>query len=421
MAPTMPAGQGKSLKELCDTSISKLDGNEMNWHILKIAANLERSLTTRLTKWEEPLNNLARLAVAAGTVLFATSALADETFNPTCFTPAASSKGIISYPKKDPPYKIAFVNGYAGNDWRTTAIQSAKAWAARPENKEKLAEFKVVSVGNDSAAQIAAIDNFIAAGYDGISIIAVNPSAFDAVIKRAERAGTVLVPFDNVLDTDKIVQINEDQHQLGAIKAEAVVEAIQKAKGKVEGKILEVSGLPGNSVDRDNHEGMRSVLDKYPGLTVVQVVGNWDAGTVQKVTADAIATQGPFDGVLVQEGTIGAINAMLNANHPMVPIGGDAGNGARMLIAEHKIPGITAAQAPALSAMALTTIVTLLEGNKLPQTVFFPIPQKKNDELVSGTDFYPDLPKSYYTLTGFPGCDKPFTPDELLGQTAENN
>jgi ribose transport system substrate-binding protein len=376
------------------------------------------------TKWLwEGEMRLASMLLSCATLgtMISTTAIAADTYRPECFTPAPSSKKVISYPKKAPPYKVAFVNGYAGNDWRTTAIQSAKAWAARPGNKAKLSEFKVVSVGNDSAAQIAAIDNFMAAGYDAITFIAVNPSAFDAVIRRAERSGTVLVPFDNVLDTDKIVQINEDQFELGAIKAQAVVDAIQKAKGKVEGKVLEVSGLPGNSVDRDNHNGMRSVLDKYPGLTVVQVVGNWDAGTVQKVTADAIATQGPFDGILVQEGTIGAINAMVNAKHPIVPVGGDAGNGARMLISENKIPGITAAQAPALSAMALTTAITLLEGNPLPQTVFFKIPQKKNEELVSGTDFYPNLPKSYYTATGFPGCDPAFTPEELLGQSAENN
>ena len=154
---------------------------------------------------------------------------------------------------------------------------------------------------------------------------------------------------------------------------------------------------------------------------MVQVVGNWDAGTVQKVTADAIATQGPFDGILVQEGTVGAINAVINAKHPIVPVGGDAGNGARMLISENKIPGVTAAQAPALSAMALTTAVTLLEGNPLPQTVFFKIPQKPNAELVADKDFFPKLPKSYYTATGFPGCDPAFTPEELLGQSAENN
>ena len=40
---------------------------------------------------------------------------------------------------------------------RIAAIQASKAWAARPENAAKLEEFTIVSVGNDSAAQIAAI------------------------------------------------------------------------------------------------------------------------------------------------------------------------------------------------------------------------------------------------------------------------
>ena len=59
------------------------------------------------------------------------------------------------------------------------ARSNPKAWAARPENAAKLAEFTVVSVGNDSAAQITAIDNYIAAGYDAIVFIAVNPTAFN--------------------------------------------------------------------------------------------------------------------------------------------------------------------------------------------------------------------------------------------------
>jgi ribose transport system substrate-binding protein len=358
---------------------------------------------------------------AAAVTLFAGSAHAEDSYRPECFSPAPKSTKFIQHEAKPGPYRIAFVNGYAGNDWRITAIQSAKAWAARPENAAKLKEFKVVSVGNDSAAQIAAIDNFIAAGFDAITFIAVNATAFDPVVRRAEKAGVVLVPFDNVLDTDKIVQVNEDQFELGNLKARAVVAAIQAAKGKVEGKILEVSGLPGNSVDRDNHNGMRAELDKYPGLKVVQVVGNWDAGVGQKVTADAVATEGPFDGILAQEGTVGVLNALINAHHPFVPIGGDAGNGARMIIAANHIPGVTAAQAPELSAMALTTAVAELEGHKLPQTIFFAIPQKANDKLVSGEDYFPDLPKSFYTTTGFAQCEPVFSPKELLGQSPDNN
>lgn len=345
---------------------------------------------------------------------------AADTFRPECFSPAPDNKKVISYDKHKGPYKIAFVNGFAGNDWRITAIQGAKAWAARPENKSKLAEFTVVSVGNDSAAQIAAIDNFIAAGYDGITFTAVNPSAFKAVIKRAAKAGTVLVPFDNVLDTDEIVQVNENQFELGKMKAQAVIDGIKAAKGKVEGTVLEVSGLPGNATDRDNHDGMRSVLDKEAGLKVVQVVGNWDAGTVQKVTADAIATNGKFDGVMVQEGSIGALNAMKNAGHPVVPFGGDAGNGARRLLSEGKFPGVTAAQAPVMSSIALEAIVSLLDGKSLPQKIFLPIPSKPNADLKEGTDFFPKLPDTFYTATGYPNCIPVFTPQELLGQTPDN-
>ncbi len=348
------------------------------------------------------------LIVAAGVA-------AADTYRPECFAPAPDTS-TISYEAKDGPYKIAFVNGFAGNDWRIAAIQASKAWAARPENAAKIEEFTVVSVGNDSAAQIAAIDNFMAAGYDAITFIAVNPTAFEPVIRRAERSGTVLVPFDNVLDTDKVVQINESQIELGRLKAQTVMDAL----GGTADKILMVNGLPGNATDRDRRVGMMSVLEKVDGLEIVEVVGNWDTGTSQKVVSDALATHGQFDGVVSQHGAAGTINAMQAAGHPIVPMGVDGENGVRMLMDELDIPGISASQAPAMSAVALEAAVALLEGNTLPQTVFLPIPQVKSEDLAPGVNYFPDLPKSFNTGTGFPDCFAPFTPEELLGQTADN-
>ena len=342
-------------------------------------------------------------------------ALAD-TYRPECFAPAPGT-GTISYEAKEGPFKIAFVNGFAGNDWRIAAIQAAKAWAARPENAENIEEFNVVSVGNDSAAQIAAIDNFIAAGYDAITFIAVNPTAFEPVIRRAERAGTVLVPFDNVLDTDKIVQINESQKALGRLKAQTVMDLLD---GKAE-KLLMVNGLPGNATDRDRRLGMMSVLEKIEGLEIVQVVGNWDTGTSQKVVSDALATHGQFDGVVSQLGGAGTISAMQAADHPIVPMGVGGENGTRMLMDELDIPGVSASQAPALSAVALEAAVALLKANPLPQTVFLPIPYVYSDDLEAGVNYFPDLPKSFNTGTGFPDCFAPFTPDELLGQSVDNS
>ncbi|MEM6460322.1 MAG: sugar ABC transporter substrate-binding protein [Pseudomonadota bacterium] len=358
---------------------------------------------------------MKRLLLGCTMLLASVGFASADTHRPECFAPAPNTT-TKSYPAKEGPYKLAFVNGFAGNDWRIQAIQSAKAWAARPENAEKISEFTVVSVGNDSAAQIAAIDNFIAAGYDAITFIAVNPTAFEPVIRRAERAGTILVPFDNVLDTDRVVQVNESQLDLGALKAQTVMDIL----GGEAGKILMVNGLPGNATDRDRRLGMMSVLENVDGLEIVEVVGNWDTGTSQKVVADALATHGTFDAVVSQHGSAGTINAMQAAEHPIVPMGVDGENGVRILMDELDIPGVSASQAPAMSAVALEAAVSLLEGNELPQTIFLPIPQVKAEDLAAGVNYFPDLPKSFNTGTGFVECFEPFTPEELLGQSPDN-
>tara|TARA_R110000744_G_C19369002_1_gene562249 strand:+ start:1807 stop:2892 length:1086 start_codon:yes stop_codon:yes gene_type:complete len=359
---------------------------------------------------------MKKLVLGLSVAIIAASSAFAESYRAECFVPAPETS-MIQYDAKKGPYKVAFVNGFAGNDWRIAAIQASKAWAARPENARNLEEFVVVSVGNDSSAQIAAIDNFIAAGFDAITFTAVNPSAFEPVIRRAARAGTVLVPFDNVLDTDKIVQVNESPYAIGRLKAQTVMDLLE---GKAN-KILMVNGLPGNATDRDRRLGMMSVLKKNDDLEIIQVVGNWDTGTSQKVVADALATHGQFDGVLSQHGSAGTINAMQAANHPIVPMGVDGENGVRMLMADLNIPGISASQAPAMSAIALEASVALLQGHKLPQTIFLPIPQVKTADLKAGVNYFPNLPKSFNTGTGFPSCFTPFSSEELLGQRANNS
>lgn len=334
---------------------------------------------------------------------------------PEAFRAAAGAK-TIQYKARPAPYKLAFVNGFAGNAWRIQCIQTAKAWAAKPENKQYIKEMKIISTGNDIAAQIAAIDNFIAAGFDAIVFIALNPTAFDAVIKRAEKAGTILVPFDNVLDTDAVVQVNQDQKVMGRTFAEFVVKHMKQPKGT----LLEVRGLQGNATDRDRHLGAQEYLKQYPDLKVVEVVGNWDTGTTQKVVADAIATHGKFDGIWVQFGAGGAINAVLDSGHPIVPIAGDPQNDVTTLLAKHKIPGGTTGQSPSLSAVALQAAVYLLQGAALPQLVLLPSPVLDNNDLKEGVTYFPNLPPTFTNAFNFPTAGITFTVDEIVKQTADN-
>jgi len=363
------------------------------------------------------MKNWKSLVIAGALLAASTAAVEADTYKAACFAPAPGVTKTVKTPAKPGPYRIALVNGFAGNDWRINMIQAAKAWAARPDVKSDIKEFKIISVGNDVAAQIAAVDSLMAAGYDGIAINAVNPTSFGPVVKRAKKAGVVLLPFDNVLDTEEVVQVNESQTELGAIKARDVVARLGDKKNP---KVLEVRGLPGNSVDRDNHNGMRAVLDKVPGIEVIEVVGNWDTGTVQKVVADAIATHGQFDGIVCQHGCAGAVRAMLDAHHPMVPLGADAENGTRMIMAQNHVPGVSAAQAPGMSAIAMSAMIAQLKGEELPALIFLDIPNVKSEDLKDGVNYFTKLPATFYAATAFESCGLVFTAQEILGQTPDN-
>ena len=274
---------------------------------------------------------------ALAAILAASPALAERktvpgpAADPKCFAPWAANTKFFQFDKKPGPYRIALANGFIANTWRIQMIKTAKAYAEQPEVKAKLKEFKVVSTGEDVAAQIAAINNFINSGYDAIVVNAQNPKAFGPVIKRAKEAGVVLVAFDNILDTEDAIDVDVDQKGLGVLWGDWLVKHIPNG-----GKILEVRGVAGTSVDTDRHNGIHEALDKSgKKWDVVEVVGKWDDPTAQKATADAIAVQKHFDGFTAQGGDTGVVQAMLDAKHPFVPFGGETENGFRKFCAKY--------------------------------------------------------------------------------------
>ena len=111
---------------------------------------------------------------------------------------AADTK-YFQWQKKDGPYRIALANGFVGNTWRIQMIKTAKAFVEAPDIKPDVKELKVVSHRHRRGrADRARSRTSSTQGYDAIVTIAVNPTAFEPVIKRANKAGVVLVPFDNV-------------------------------------------------------------------------------------------------------------------------------------------------------------------------------------------------------------------------------
>jgi len=372
------------------------------------------------------LTCLASLVGAFALGLTYGSALADgpevvagPSSDANCFVPWAAETKFFKYPKKDGPYRIALANGYIANTWRIQMIQTAKAYAAQPDVAAKLKEFKVVSTGEDVPAQISAINNFIDSGYDAIVVNAQNPTAFAPVIKRAKEAGVILVAFDNILDTKDAINVNVDQKGLGALWGKWLVDHIPDG-----GKILEVRGVAGTSVDTDRHNGIHEVFDASgKKWDVTEVAGKWDDPTAQKVTADAIATNGPFVGITGQGGDTGIVQAMIDAKHPFVPFGGETENGFRKFCGKYGAQGLKCSSAgtgPAQVAVAIKTAIAALEGKVVPQSVKLPLAKAEYPNMKEGTDYYPAQSDNFFVGNSFPTCGINFTAQEIMGQSEAN-
>ncbi len=372
-----------------------------------------------------PKSFVSGLLAAAAITLASTTAFAEPEIvsgpaaEADCFVPWSADTKFFKFPKKDGPYRIAVANGFIANTWRIQMIQTAKAYGAQPDVAAKIKEFKVVSTGEDVPAQISAINNFIDSGFDAIVVNAQNPTAFGPVIKRAKDAGVVLVAFDNILDTEDAINVNVDQKGLGVLWANWLAKHLPEG-----GKVLEVRGVAGTSVDTDRHNGIHETLDATgKKWDVVEVVGKWDDPTAQKATADAIAVHKKFDGITAQGGDTGVVQAMIDAGHAFVPFGGETENGFRKFCAKFAGEGLKCSSAgtgPAQVAVAIKTAIAALEGQVVPQSVKLPLAIVEDPNFKEGQDFYPDQSDNFFVGNSFPTCGINFNAQEIMGQSKEN-
>jgi ribose transport system substrate-binding protein len=368
---------------------------------------------------------LGGIVAATALMMLGSTALADPEIvsgpaaQADCFVPWSADTQFFKYPKKEGPYRIALANGYIANTWRIQMVQTAKAYAAQPDVAAKLKEFKVVSTGEDVPAQISAINNFIDSGYDAIVTDAQNPTAFGAVIKRAKKAGVVLVAFDNTLDTKDAINVNVDQKGLGTLWGDWLVKYLPEG-----GKVLEVRGVAGTSVDTDRHAGVQEAL-KASGkdFKITEVMGKWDDGVAQKAAADVIATNGPFDGITAQGGDTGVVQAMIDAKHPFVPFAGETENGFRKFCHEYAEQGLkctSAGSGPAQVAVAIKVAIAALEGETVPQELKLPLAVASYPDLKEGQDYFPSESNNFFVGNSFPTCGINFSAQDIMGQSKED-
>jgi ribose transport system substrate-binding protein len=246
---------------------------------------------------------------------------------------------------------------------------------------------------------------------DAIVVNAINPTSFDAVVQRASDAGIPVISFDGIVNAPEALIVNEDQVEFGAVMAEDLV----KRMGE-KGNVIMVNGVPGTSVDSDRIAGAKGVFEKYPDIKILaELEGRWDSGTAQTVVSDFLATQPKVDGVWVQGGGPGVIQAFKDAKiSPLPPMAGEAENGFRMALGTGEFKGISVGQTPGMVAVSMQAALELLQGRELPRVISMPLPLVTSEDIKEGVHYFPDLPADFFTPIKIPVCGVDLDPDAIM-------
>lgn len=263
-------------------------------------------------------------------------------------------------------FVVALSNSYIGNDWRKTMVDNFEEAAEAAKAAGYISDYRVENTAENTAtAQIASIESLILAGVDAIVVNSASPTALDPVIQDACDAGIVVVVFDSLAEAECAYKVANDFEDWGRTQAELVLEGIGGA-----GNLIVVEGVTGSAPNETVMAVWEEELAKNPDVEVVaQVIGENDGATTQAAIASVLPSMPDIDGVLLQVGANGVINAFQDADRPLPFVDLDT-HGSTLqlwkdLNEETGFETVAALTDPGQGTVALQVAILLLQGEQV--------------------------------------------------------
>ena len=257
---------------------------------------------------------LSVAACSTQTAATTTAAAAGET------TTAAASKLI----------RVGFAQVGHESDWRTASTNSVQA----AFTKEKGFDLSFVDCNNDSAAQIAAIRQFIQQGFDYIVIDPIVSTGWDTVLTEAETAKIPVIVIDRTIDdSTKYVSWVGSEFTNEGLAAGAWLKAYAALKGITTLNILVIEGTTGSSAQIGRTNGFKTYADANKWNIIDSQSGDFNQDGGQKVMESYCKSYvGQFNVVVCQNDNeaFGAMDAMdaagvtYGVGNPVILISWDA-------------------------------------------------------------------------------------------------
>jgi ribose transport system substrate-binding protein len=268
-------------------------------------------------------------------------------------------------------FKIAVEDGYTGNTWRTQTNADMQAVSASLKSQGVISDFNLLTSPNDASTQLTHIQSMIANKPDAILFAPVTNASAQTAVARIKAAGIPAYIIVDPAPTADALNIVGGDNTWWKIQTEWLC---QQLNGQ--GKIIMVTGLPGNGSDTVRVQSAKEVLAKYPGIHVLaSVPGNWDPGVARTAVAPVIQTHPQIDAVLTQDiMATGIIQAFKAANRPVPNI--MTGDYTAAFLREWQtmpnLKSIGVPYTPTVGSDALKIVIKILQGQKLKQSQLLP-------------------------------------------------
>jgi ribose transport system substrate-binding protein len=298
--------------------------------------------------------------------------------------------------KKSGQLLVGFANSFAGNAYRAQMILELKEQAKKQASDVK--DLIVTDANGSVDKQLSDINDLVTKGVDILMIDAASSTALNTAVERAQKAGILVVSFDNTITSTAAIAVNVDQKKFGQIGGEWLAKKLKKGDS-----IFTLDGASGSPVNDDRLSGATTAL-KAAGITIVAgAPTDWDQAKGQSATSDLLAAHPDVAGIYSQGGgpSLGAINAIEARKGKVVPISGEGYNGFlkkwKQLKDASGWESIAPSNPPSLAADALKVAVKAVRGEDPGQTVMIDLPVITQDNLEKYVRT--DLPDAFFLPT----------------------
>lgn len=149
-----------------------------------------------------------------------------------------------------------------------------------------------------------------------IVLAAVDFEAMKPGIEKARDAGIPVMIFDRqITSTQSDLTSVAGTVEIGQIAAASVQKLLTERKGKVEGKILQILGDPGDSYTLDIQKGFEGAMKDYPDVTIIsQPALMWEATKAGDIASDQLLVNPDIDLIFVHAAHLAVpVSAILEA------------------------------------------------------------------------------------------------------------